>query len=260
VLYEGEDALNEKDASIYLGKNSTYLTQRRHKGSPVPPYVEGSSPKNGKTCNLYKTSDLDVWKVENERLEDALSEIDASIYLGKNKVYLTQRRRKGLPVPPYVEGSSPKNGKLCNLYKTSDLDAWKVENERFENYLTEEQASIYLGKSANYLIYKRRKGLPVPPYVESKSSKNGKLCNLYKTSDLDVWKMENERLEDELSEMDASVYLGKNSDYLSKKRRNGSPVPPYVEGKSPKNGIPCNLYKTSDLDKWKVENERDGSE
>jgi hypothetical protein len=130
VLYEGEDALTENEASVYLGKNSNYLTKRRRNGLPVPPYVEGESPKSGHPCNLYKTSDLDVWKVENERPKDGLSENEASVYLGKCTTYLTKRRRNGLPVPPYVEGESPKSGSLCKLYKTSDLDAWKVENEK----------------------------------------------------------------------------------------------------------------------------------
>jgi hypothetical protein len=105
-----------------------------------------------------------------------LSEYAASKYLGKCTTYLFQRRIMRRKIPPYITSRSRR------YYKIADLDEFKKLLDFRESAITEEPASLYLGKGAEYLRYRRNHNLDMPLYTKID-------CTFYyKIEDLDKWK------------------------------------------------------------------------
>lgn len=105
-----------------------------------------------------------------------LVEYAASRYLGKSSTYLFQRRIMRRLVPPYIKHYSRR------YYKISDLDEFKKILEFRKTTVTEERASVYLGRCEDYLRYRRKHGLDTPTYTQID-------CTFYyKMEDLDKWK------------------------------------------------------------------------
>lgn len=104
-----------------------------------------------------------------------LVEYAASKYLGKSSTYLFQRRIMRRLVPPYVRRWNRR------YYKMEDLDEFKKVLQFRETAITEERASVYLGRCEDYLRYRRKHNLNTPNYTQID-------CTFYyMVEDLDEW-------------------------------------------------------------------------